>query len=144
MSITPRPPPRTRRDVGRENGESAPWYDRVLARCVAGVQGASRWLRRHLVGTDAADGPGDRPDRTVSTTRTPARERAIEGASAPRSDENAADVVASLPAGTVPDEPELPPRPDLELEQSEEGLCLRRPGREHAYISSDEWSDVKR
>lgn len=143
MSITPRPPPRSRRSVDRGSGETTPWYDRALARLVTTVRGAGRWLRRRLERDEHEREFGNRAaPADPAGTRTPPR--ALAGGSQERHDKREADVVASLPGTAVLEEPELPPRPDLELEQTEAGLRIRRPGREEAYIASDEWLDVKR
>lgn len=142
MSITPRPPPRSRRRVDRESRDAAPWYDRVLARLLSGLRGAGRWLRQ-VVGETTERRPGNRSAAGESTHRRPSQ-RALQPSDRAPPDKHEADVVARLPAGAVLDEPELPPRPDLELERTEDHLTIRRPEQDDAYIASDEWLDVKR
>jgi hypothetical protein len=146
MSITPREPPSAvNSDAGEPRGRQSS-STRLAYGSVRAVRAASMWVwrglrrlaaRTELVGSnDGTDGRREPHLGREPGTRFGIGERG--GGADPEGER------AALPGERRFAGPELPPRPDLEADETDAGLELRRPGREEAYVTSDEWQEVRR
>lgn len=138
MSITPREPPsEVNSDAGEPTGGQA-GSTRVAYGCWRATVAVVQWVWNRLGSLverlRSGDGDSGR-DAGPGLQRGPVAAFDTDGS------DDRTDGPAELPGESGPG---LPPRPDLEAEKTESGLELRRPGREEAYVTSDEWREVRR
>ncbi len=143
MSITPRKPPNSVNAGASEPTGAESASTRFAYRFWRGLKAVAGWLRgtgRSLLTRDAGDRPtGERDAAHGSRLRLGPVARLTGDADAETS-----PMRRELPGHAEPRSPELTPRPDLEAEETDDGLVLSRPDSEDAYVSSDHWQEVRR
>lgn len=145
MSITPRKPPRaTYSDAEQPTGGHA-GSSRVAHRLWRVVRATAGWVWQrvgNLRDRSREDATDERRDEDESEAGFRRSAVATLAGSADRV-ATRADGPAGLPGSSGPAGPELPPRPDIEATETDDGLELRQPDREGAFVTSDEWEEVR-
>jgi hypothetical protein len=149
MSITPRKPPDSVETGATGSTAASPGWLRRAREGLRDAVGAARRRLGTLVQRCAATVTGRGP--SDGSNAEPAGGTGLRPGPVARIGDGGAKAgvdgrrrESGLPGTTPPAGPELPPRPDLEVERTEAGLELRQSGKEEAFLASDEWIDVKR
>jgi hypothetical protein len=145
MSITPREPPSAINSDAAEPRGSQSSSTRLAYRCLRAICAAPLWMWRGLRGlADRIESTvsGVAPDGEVENRRR--RPGARVGIGGRKGGFDEPSDRGELPGECGSSGRKLPPRPDLDAERTEGGLMLRRPGRKEAYVTSDEWQEVRR